>query len=102
MFVVIAFYKFVPLPDFASLQSAYYNSCRTNDVRGTILLAHEGINGMLAGPREGIDAVLKFMRSDERLADLEHKESFCLQRHALHVLCLVTSCCLCWCWWRPP
>lgn len=77
MFVVIAFYKFVPLQDFASLQSAYYKACRTNDVRGTILLAHEGINGMLAGPREGIEAVLKFMRDDGRLADLEHKESYC-------------------------
>ncbi len=79
MLVVIAFYKFVPLPDFASLQSAYYNICRANDVRGTILLAHEGINGMLAGTREGIDTVLKFMRDDERLADLEHKESFCAE-----------------------
>ncbi|MEM8484236.1 MAG: rhodanese-related sulfurtransferase [Bacteroidota bacterium] len=77
MLVVIAFYKFVPIPDFASLQSAYYDICRAHDVRGTILLAHEGINGMLAGPREGIDAVLKYMRDDERLADLEHKESFC-------------------------
>ncbi len=79
MLVVIAFYKFVPLPDYKSLQPAFYELCREHDVRGTILLAHEGINGMLAGPREGIDTVLKYMRSIAPLADLEPKESFCAE-----------------------
>ncbi len=44
-------------------------------VHGTILLAEEGINGTIAGPREGVDAVLSFLRSDERLGTLTHKES---------------------------
>ena len=44
-------------------------------VRGTLLLAHEGINGTIAGPRQGIDEVLSYLRADPRLADLEHKES---------------------------
>lgn len=76
MQVVIAFYKFVELPDYQVIRTPMYEACRENGVRGTILLASEGINGMLAGPREGIDAVLKYLHADPRLADLEHKESF--------------------------
>ncbi len=45
-------------------------------VHGTILLAPEGVNGTIAGSREAIDAVLAQLRSDHRLADLEHKESY--------------------------
>jgi UPF0176 protein len=45
-------------------------------VRGTLLLADEGINGTIAGARKGIDAVLDWLRSDPRLADIDHKESY--------------------------
>ncbi len=45
-------------------------------VRGTILLADEGINGTIAGSQDGVRAVLAFLRADERLVDLKHKESF--------------------------
>jgi UPF0176 protein len=45
-------------------------------VKGTLLLAKEGINGTIAGDRAGIDAVLHWLRSDLRLADLESKESY--------------------------
>ncbi len=76
MQVVIAFYKFVELPDYEVIRAPMYEACRENDVKGTILLASEGINGMLAGPREGIDVVLAHLHADPRLADLEHKESF--------------------------
>jgi UPF0176 protein len=47
-----------------------------NDVRGTLLLADEGINGTISGPRAGVDTVLGWLKQDERLAALEHKESF--------------------------
>jgi len=40
-------------------------------------LAHEGINGTIAGSRESIDIILSYLRSDERLADLDWKESYC-------------------------
>ena len=46
-----------------------------NGVKGTLLLANEGINGTIAGPRAGIDAVLDHIRSLPRCADLEWKES---------------------------
>ena len=44
-------------------------------MKGTLLLAEEGINGTVSGSREGIDALFAWLRSDPRLADIEHKES---------------------------
>ena len=73
--VVATFYKFVSLPDCADLRSRLLQFCQSYNLRGTILLAQEGINGTIAGSREAIDAVLAYLRSDQRLADLEHRES---------------------------
>src|ERR1043165_643720 len=74
--VVIAFYKFVPLPDYEVRKPLLKEACVAIGVKGTILLASEGINGMLGGTREQIDAILAHLHSDERFADLEHKESY--------------------------
>lgn len=74
--VVAALYKFVTLEDFHELREPLLDACIASGARGTILLAHEGINGTIAGTREAIDQVLAYLRSDSRLADLEHKESF--------------------------
>lgn len=74
--VVAALYHFVRLPDFRELQGPLLACCERNGIRGTLLLAPEGINGTISGSREGIDAVLAHLRADPRLAALEHKESF--------------------------
>jgi UPF0176 protein len=74
--VVATFYKFVRLPDFAEKQQPLLSYCQAQAIKGTILLALEGINATIAGSRDSIDAVLSFLRSDSRLADLEHKESY--------------------------
>ena len=74
--VVAALYKFVRLDDFEQLREPLLALMLVQNVRGTLLLANEGINGTIAGPRAGIDAVLGWLREDPRLADLEHKESF--------------------------
>lgn len=74
--VVCALYKFAPLDDSAAMQQRLLQKCQQEGLKGTILLAAEGINGTLAGTRRGIDALLGYLRSDSRLADLEHKESF--------------------------
>jgi UPF0176 protein len=73
--VVATFYKFVKLPDFAEKRDSLLAYCQTQEIKGTILLAAEGINGTIAGSRQAIDSVLAVLRSDPRLADLEHKES---------------------------
>ena len=73
---VAAFYKFVALPDYKDLQQPLIDSCIAHSVKGTILLAQEGINGTLAGSISGIDAVLNFIKSDRRLTDIDIKKSF--------------------------
>ncbi len=74
--VVAALYKFVKLLDFVEKQEPLQSYCQAQGVKGTILLAQEGINGTIAGDRESIDSVLSFLRSDPRLHDLDHKESY--------------------------
>jgi len=73
--IVAALYKFVTLDDFHELREPLLDACREAETCGTLLLAREGINGTIAGSRAGIDRVLAYLRSDPRLADLEHKES---------------------------
>ncbi|RLU00666.1 rhodanese-related sulfurtransferase [Ketobacter sp.] len=74
--VVCALYKFVTLEQFEQLRQPLLDVMLEQDVKGTLLLASEGINGTIAGTRQGIDAVLQHLRSDPRLQDLDTKESF--------------------------
>ncbi|MFM7365244.1 MAG: rhodanese-related sulfurtransferase [Cuspidothrix sp.] len=76
LIVVAALYKFVSLPDYRELQAPLLSFCQSQKIKGTLLLAQEGINGTIAGHRQQIDAVLAFLRADSRFADLEHKESY--------------------------
>ncbi len=75
MFTIAALYKFVALPDYKELQPKILKVCQDNGIMGTLLLAEEGINGTVSGSREGIDALLTYLKSDPRLADLSHKEA---------------------------
>jgi UPF0176 protein len=74
--VVAALYRFVGLPDYRELREPLLRECLEAGIRGTLLLASEGINGTIAGSRGGIDQVLSWLRRDPRLAHLEHKESY--------------------------
>ncbi|MBC7881618.1 MAG: rhodanese-related sulfurtransferase [Anaerolineae bacterium] len=74
--VVAAFYQFVSLPDYKQLREVVFRLCQEHQIKGTILLAAEGMNGTISGLRSDIDAVFNFLRSDPRLADLQHKTSF--------------------------
>lgn len=76
MFVVAALYKFVSLPDYVELRDALYQHMVLNKVKGTLLLAEEGINGTICGPREGIDAMQAWFAKDSRFSGLSYKESF--------------------------
>ncbi|WP_146347086.1 oxygen-dependent tRNA uridine(34) hydroxylase TrhO [Phaeobacter marinintestinus] len=75
MFIIAALYHFTRFPDPAALKPALQELCQTQHVKGTLLLAHEGINGTIAGPRAGIDAVLAHIRALPGCADLEWKEA---------------------------
>ncbi|WP_426416223.1 rhodanese-related sulfurtransferase [Aestuariirhabdus sp. LZHN29] len=78
-FVVTALYKFVTLDDFEQLQKPLLAEMEAHNIRGTLLLAREGINGTVAGTREGMDALLSWLKRDPRLSSLDHKESFSAQ-----------------------
>jgi UPF0176 protein len=73
--VIAAFYKFVSLDDYQNRRQPLLNLCQQHQIKGTILLAAEGINGTIAGTRSSIDTILADLRSDPCFADLEHKES---------------------------
>ena len=74
--VVAALYHFATLEDYKSMREPLQDFCDAHGIKGSLLLAREGINGTVAGSRPGIDALLQFLRDDERLQALEHKESF--------------------------
>ncbi|WP_170459708.1 oxygen-dependent tRNA uridine(34) hydroxylase TrhO [Ruegeria arenilitoris] len=75
MYTIAALYHFTRFADPDALRVPLLELCRAQSVKGTLLLAHEGINGTIAGPRAGIDAVLAHIRALPGCADLEWKEA---------------------------
>ena len=75
-YLVAALYKFVALPNFEDLQAPIRAVCDDNSVKGTLLLATEGINGTIAGPEAGIRAVLAYLNDIPEFEGLVHKESW--------------------------
>lgn len=74
--VVSALYHFATLEDYQELRQPLYDFMLSNEIRGTLLLAKEGINGTVAGTQSSIDKLHAWLRTDERLKDLRSKESF--------------------------
>ncbi|MDB5524349.1 MAG: rhodanese-like domain protein [Rhizobium sp.] len=74
-YLVAALYHFVSFPRFRNIRDPLQALCEANDVRGTLLLAHEGINGTIAGPDAGVMTVLGFLRGLPEFSGLGHKES---------------------------
>ena len=74
--VNVAAYRFAPLDDPPALRVELQQLCRSWNLKGTILLSKEGVNLFVAGDRDGVDALIRRLRSEPLLADLETKESF--------------------------
>jgi UPF0176 protein len=76
---VAAFYQFAALPDFRELRGPLRAICAGLELKGSVLLAHEGINGTLAGSADAIDALIAELRDGAlfggRLDNLELKFS---------------------------
>src|SRR5712671_6151558 len=76
---VAAFYQFAALPDFRALREPLRAICAGLALKGSVLLAHEGINATLAGSAAAIDALIAELRDGElfsgRLDNLELKFS---------------------------
>ncbi len=75
MLTVAALYHFTRLPDPAALRPGLVQVCADHGVKGSLLLAGEGINGTVAGTRAGTRAVLQHIRGLPGCAGLEWKES---------------------------
>ena len=80
MFTVCALYHFTRFDDPAALQGPLQDLCHTQKITGTLLLAHEGINGTIGGPASGIETVLTHIRALPGCADLEWKLSTATER----------------------
>ena len=80
MFLTVAFYHFVTLDKKNSIQEHIHNFCEANKIKGTILLADEGINGTISGKEKNIHDFLIFLKKESLFnglfSKLEHKESW--------------------------
>ena len=76
MFTIAALYHFTRFPDPATLKGPLQALAEAQGIKGSLLIAAEGINGTIAGSRAAIDAMLTHLRALPGCADLEHKESF--------------------------
>lgn len=73
---VCALYKFVRLEDFQKIKEPLLKHMLANEVKGTLLIANEGINGTIAGTAASIDSVLNFLQQDSRLEAISCKYSY--------------------------
>ena len=74
--VVCALYKFVTLANYQDLRNPLHAEMEKLDIRGTLLLANEGINGTIAGTEQGIYQLLTWLKTDPRLNEIDYKLSF--------------------------
>ena len=74
--VVAALYNFISILDPKELQLRFLDLCKKYKIKGTIILAHEGINGTIASSRESIDALKEFLIAQGLFQGMEYKESF--------------------------
>ncbi|MBY5986501.1 rhodanese-related sulfurtransferase [Roseovarius atlanticus] len=75
MYTIAALYHFTRFDDPAAIQGPLLALCEAEKISGSLLLAQEGVNGTIAGPRAGIDAVLAHIQGLPGCGDLEWKES---------------------------
>jgi len=73
---ICALYKFVRLENYKSLQAPLLAKMNSLAVKGTLLLAAEGINGTISGSQSAIEQVLSFLAENEGLVNISHKESY--------------------------
>jgi UPF0176 protein len=73
---VAALYKFAPFEDCEAMRDELATLCRMNHIKGTLLIAHEGINGTIAGDDAGIETLLSHIRAFPGCADLDVKTSW--------------------------
>jgi len=74
--VIAALYHFVTLEDYEQLRQPLLDLMLKNNIKGTLLLAREGVNGTVAGSQASIDTLFEWFKRDSRLAEVRYKVSF--------------------------
>lgn len=74
--VVCALYKFTILDDYKALKDPLLELLLNHQIKGTLLLAREGINGTIAGSRDSVNQVQNWLNSDARFENMSYKESY--------------------------
>ena len=74
-YLIATFYKFVTISNIEAVRARILTLCQQQEIKGTIILAEEGINGTIAGSSDAIANIFTALRSLPGFADLEHKES---------------------------
>ncbi|MEP4891784.1 MAG: rhodanese-related sulfurtransferase [Aliiglaciecola sp.] len=74
-FIVCAMYKFVALENYKEMRQPLLDVLENHNIKGTLLLASEGINGTVSGTREAIDSLVAYLNSDPRINPISCKES---------------------------
>ena len=76
MHSICALYKFTRLDDFEAMQLPLKSFLNSLAIKGTLLLAREGINGTISGTKDSLEKVLNYLQSDPRFLGLEYKYSY--------------------------
>lgn len=75
-FRIIAFYQFTPFPDYREMQPVLLAWCKVHQIKGTILLASEGMNGTVSGAHDDIQKLIWYLQSLPGMSDFQWKESY--------------------------
>lgn len=75
-YTVCALYQFASLENYTEMRQPIIKLMNKLNIKGTLLLAHEGINGTVAGKQQAIDTLLNHLMSDPRLSNLSYKFSY--------------------------
>ncbi|MFD0917276.1 rhodanese-related sulfurtransferase [Pseudahrensia aquimaris] len=82
---IAALYKFVTLAEPDAWRAPLAKLCNEHEIKGTLLLAHEGINGTVAGSHEAVDALLDWLRSHVEFGELDAKFSYSAEQPFLRM-----------------
>lgn len=75
-YLIIAFYKFIPLPAYEAMREPVLEAMKEHQIKGTVILASEGVNGGFAGSRDNVEAFITYLKTYPAFADIWFKETF--------------------------
>ena len=75
-YIVAAFYRFVHLDNYYDMRPVILKFCVDHGIKGTIILAEQGINATISGKESDIGSFFEFLDSDDRLAQIQYHRSY--------------------------